>query len=163
VPGEHLRLKIYGGSFHRQDYYQELELLQAGDTRIEFCGEYDFDNVAAVLQDIDVIVAPSLWYENAPLAISTAHAFGIPVITTNIGGMAEMVQDGVDGFTFRLGDSQDLSEKIQRFVLDPSLLATFEKEMRPPPRIEGEMLSLETLYQELIAGWNRNGHEVKQS
>ena len=38
----------------------------------------------------------------------------IPVITSNIGGMAELVQDGVNGLLFQVGDSKDLTKKCKR-------------------------------------------------
>lgn len=152
IASDHIRLKIHGGYFDRRDYYQSLLALAGGDPRIEFCGEYDFQDVARVLEEIDVIVVPSIWYENAPLVISTAHAFGIPVIATDLGGMAEMVQDRVNGLTFRMGDSDDLAKKICAMADDPGLLETFSRHITPPPRIEGDALFLEADYTKLLQG-----------
>ena len=53
-----------------------------------------------MLAGLDATVAPSLWYENSPLAIMEAHAAGRPVLTSALGGMAELVRDGVDGLLF---------------------------------------------------------------
>lgn len=150
ISAAHIRLKIHGGYFDERDYYRSLLALLSGDPRIEFCGEYDFEDVAQVLKEIDVIVVPSIWYENAPLVISAAHAFGIPVIAAGLGGMAEMVQDGVNGLTFRLGDSDDLAKKICMIADDPGLLETFSRNITPPLRIEGDALSLEADYTKLL-------------
>ena len=106
--------------------------------------------MAQVLAGIDVVVVPSLWYENAPLVIGTAQAFGIPVIATGLGGMKEMVVDGVNGFTFRLGDSEDLADKIRRLGAKPDLLADLNKNKMLPPRIESEAFLLERLYFDLV-------------
>jgi glycosyltransferase involved in cell wall biosynthesis len=147
---DNIRLKIYGGYFERSDYYQSLLQKVGDDVRIKFCGEYDFEDVSSVLQEIDVVVVPSVWYENAPLTISTAHAHGVPVIATDLGGMAEMVHDGLDGFTFRMGDSSDLAEKIRLLATNPGLLEKFSQAITPPPRIEGDAFYLEQIYTKLL-------------
>ena len=150
VPSDNVRLKIYGGCFQEREYYSRLLAKAEEDKRIEFCGDYDLNNIARVLEEINVVVVPSLWYENAPLVISTAQAFGIPVIATKLGGMKEMVLDGINGFTFKLGDAADLADKIHLIAANPNLLADLSKNKMPPPRIESEAFLLETLYSSLI-------------
>jgi glycosyltransferase involved in cell wall biosynthesis len=150
VPSDNVRLKIYGGSFEEHEYYSRLLAKAEEDKRIEFCGDYDLNNIARVLEEINVVVVPSLWYENAPLVISTAQAFGIPVIATRLGGMKEMVLDGVNGFTFKLGDAEDLADKIHLLATNPNVLADLSKNKMPPPRIESEAFLLETLYSGLV-------------
>jgi glycosyltransferase involved in cell wall biosynthesis len=150
VPLHNISLKIHGGYFGGHEYYSRLQAKADGDKRIEFCGDYEFNNIAQVLDGIDLVVVPSLWYENAPLVIGTAQAFGIPVIATGLGGMKEMVVDGVNGFTFKLGDVEDLADKIRLLAEKPDLLANLSKNKMPPPRIESEAFLLETLYYGLI-------------
>ena len=150
VPSDNVRLKIYGGCFQEREYYSRLLAKAEEDKRIEFCGDYDLNNIARVLEEINVVVVPSLWYENAPLVISTAQAFGIPVIATKLGGMKEMVLDGINGFTFKLGDAADLADKIHLIAANPNVLADLSKNKMPPPRIESEAFLLETLYSGLI-------------
>jgi glycosyltransferase involved in cell wall biosynthesis len=103
-----------------------------------------------VLDEIDVVVVPSLWYENAPLVIGAAQAYGIPVIATRLGGMKEMVIDGVNGFTFEVGDAEQLADKIRLIAANPSLIADSSKNRMLPPRIESEAFLLETLYAGLM-------------
>jgi len=150
VAADNVRLKIYGGYFDEHEYYSRLLALAEGDKRIEFCGDYEFNSVARVLAGIDVVVVPSLWYENAPLVIGTAQAFGIPVIATGLGGMKEMIEDGVNGFTFRLGDAEDLADKIRLLAAKPGVLADLSRNKMPPPRIESEAFLLERLYFDLV-------------
>ena len=150
VAADNVRLKIYGGYFEHSEYYSRLLAKAEGDKRIEFCGDYAFNSVAGVLAGIDVVVVPSLWYENAPLVIGTAQAFGIPVIATGLGGMKEMVVDGVNGFTFRLADAEDLADKIRLLAAKPGVLADLSRNKMPPPRIESEAFLLERLYSGLI-------------
>ncbi len=61
---------------------------------IIFKGSYDNNTIDEVLNSIDILIVPSTWYENSPLVIQEAFLAGVPVITSEIGGMAELVKDG---------------------------------------------------------------------
>ena len=151
-PHQDIRLQIWGGCFHEVEYQRNLIETAKEDTRIEFKGYYEFNNVEQILQNIDVVIVPSIWYENAPLTISTSLAYGIPVITSNVGGMNEMIKDGHNGLTFKLGDSVDLSTKINFIVDNPELITTFRKNIQYPIRIEEEAFRTELVYKELLSG-----------
>jgi glycosyltransferase involved in cell wall biosynthesis/MoaA/NifB/PqqE/SkfB family radical SAM enzyme len=112
-------LSIFGNAGNHGLY---LEKHRDGDTRIAFRGSFDNKDLADVLGGIDVLVVPSIWLENAPLVIQEAHLAGLPVITSNAGGMAELVRDGVDGFLFPLGDESALRDLLQRLVDHPDEL-----------------------------------------
>lgn len=60
----------------------------------------------------DVVTLPSIWYENAPKSILEAQARGRVVVVSTIGGLPEMVEDGVTGFLARPGDVTDLGHVI---------------------------------------------------
>lgn len=62
------------------------------------------------------IVLPSEWYENAPLSLIEAFAHGKPVIGARIGGIPEMIDDGVNGLLFESGNIDDLKDKLQTFL-----------------------------------------------
>ena len=90
---------------------------------IEFKGPYTNKNlVDKVFSKIDCIVVPSIWAENAPLVIHEAQACQIPVITANFGGMAEYVQDGLNGLLFEHRNPQSLSQKMQFALENPELM-----------------------------------------
>ena len=55
------------------------------------------DELISLMANAKVMLLPSVWYENCPLSILETHSFGVPVITMNSGGMAELVKDGVTG------------------------------------------------------------------
>ena len=57
-------------------------------------------------------VIPSEWYENNPLSVIEAECLGTPVLGARIGGIPELIEDGVNGMTFTSGDVDDLKEKI---------------------------------------------------
>lgn len=110
------KLVIWGEA--DSDYGQEL-IKKYNNDRIQFKGRYHNNDLQKVLDSFDVLVCPSIWLENAPLVIQEAQAVSLPVLLSNKGGMAELVHDGVDGFTFELGNADDLAKKMQEIVDEP--------------------------------------------
>ena len=94
--------------------------------RIEFKGCYHNDDLQEVLNSFDVLVCPSIWLENAPLVIQEAQCAGIPILTSNKGGMTELVHNGEDGYTFELGNANDLLSKMQDIVNNPQKLMSLK-------------------------------------
>lgn len=72
-------------------------------------------------QGARLLVLPSRTYEMCPLVVLEAMSHGLPVITSRIGGQAELVEDGVTGLLFDPGDSRDLAAKVKRLWEDPEL------------------------------------------
>ncbi|MCR5124284.1 MAG: glycosyltransferase [Treponema sp.] len=113
------KLVIWGDA--NSDYGRELAEKYSGE-RIQFMGRYHNDDLQKVLDSFDVLVCPSIWLENAPLVIQEAQSAELPVLVSDEGGMAELVHDGEDGFTFKLGSVTDLTEKMQSIVDNPKKL-----------------------------------------
>ncbi len=146
-----IRLQVWGGCFHEIDYQERLLKMVDGDSRIEFKGYYNFNDIESILETIDMVVVPSIWYENAPLTITTSLAYGIPVITSDIGGMKEAIKDGHNGLTFKAGDPADLSTRINALAENPGLLAEFRKKIQYPIRVEEEAFNTELIYKQILA------------
>ncbi len=90
---------------------------------VRFMGEYVNRNIATeVMSRIDCIVVPSIWQENSPLVIHEAQICGKPVITADVGGMAEYVEHLTNGLLFRHRDPQDLYEKMLFAVENPETM-----------------------------------------
>jgi glycosyltransferase involved in cell wall biosynthesis len=85
-------------------------------------GPYDEIRVDRLMQSVDVILVPSVWWENSPLVIQEARRNGRPLICSDIGGMAEKVRDGVDGFHFHAGSAMALALLLKRIADDRQLL-----------------------------------------
>jgi glycosyltransferase involved in cell wall biosynthesis len=115
-----------------------------------FLGGFDPDDAPRIMSALDVLVVPSVWYENAPIVISEAFAAGVPVVASRLGGMAEMVRDGVDGRLFAPGDPEDLARVLAEVIEDPGELVRLRRGVRPPRSIEEDAAGLERLYAELI-------------
>ena len=95
------RLDIWGDHSKNPRYVQSLQEIMGNSRSIKLQGEYKHDYLGSIMTEIDVLVVPSIWYENAPLVIQEAFATGTPVITTNLGGMSEAVTHEVNGLLFK--------------------------------------------------------------
>jgi glycosyltransferase involved in cell wall biosynthesis len=94
------------------------------DPYVTFLGHVENHRIANIYQRLDVLVVPSVWPENSPVTITEAMASGIPVIASDVGGISELVEDGVTGYLIPLRDSLAIAERIGRFLARPELLKT---------------------------------------
>jgi glycosyltransferase involved in cell wall biosynthesis len=90
-----------------------IELSQKKSNKIEFLGHIDTNEIIQLVQEAQFSIIPSEWYENNPMSALESMACGTPVIGANIGGIPEIVQDGVNGLLFEPGDYRQLSKKIE--------------------------------------------------
>lgn len=119
------RLEVHGEllPWHEvTDYEARVRALAAplGD-RVTLHGRYEADQLPGILAGLDALVIPSLWFEAFCLTLREGFLAGVPVIVSDLGAMAEGVQDGVTGLTFRPGDVGDLAAKMGRLVDDAAL------------------------------------------
>lgn len=108
------------------EHIAELRRRAGGDPRIEFPGPFGADRISDVLADTDLLIVPSLWYENTPFVMLEALAAGVPVVASALGGMAELIDEGRNGFLFPPGDADALARAITGWCADPSQLARLE-------------------------------------
>ncbi|HPA44646.1 MAG TPA: glycosyltransferase, partial [bacterium] len=146
-------LWIYGFS-PGYDGYPEYEgllySLASGSSAIEFKGRYDSDRVCDVLAEVDVIVVPSIWWENSPLTVHEAFQAGIPLVTADVGGMAEFVPNGVCGLQFHHRDWRSLQEVVNRICNQPEILNELRKGIPPVLSMEQHVQCLLTLYEKAL-------------
>jgi glycosyltransferase involved in cell wall biosynthesis len=143
-------LHVFGDPATSPPYYTRIERM-AQNPRIHFQGRFDNDEIDRVLGQIDVLVVPSLWYENAPVTIHEARLAGIPVIGARIGGIPEFVDHDVSGLLFAPGDVGDLRVQMQRLLDEWRLLERLRQGVRPVKSIEENAHELEGAYRRLIA------------
>ena len=98
---------------------------------IRFHGAYDNHAVDALMQAVDVVVVPSIWWENSPIVIQEALRNRKPIICSDIGGMAEKVRPSLDGWHVPVGDAAALAGLLARLAGDPQQVAAMAKTMRP--------------------------------
>lgn len=82
--------------------------------KIKFLGFKTGNELDDLINNSHCVVLPSEWYENCPYTILEAMAKGKPVIGSRIGGIPELIEDGVTGFCYDAFNSDDLSEKIKK-------------------------------------------------
>lgn len=151
VPELGASLTIYGDFSKDPAYGRKIERMAANDPRVRLAGTFGREELPGVMRDLDVLVVPSLWYENSPNAILEAFAFGVPVVTSDFGGMAELVQDEINGRLFSVGDATDLAEKLTELARDPSGVEGLRSGIPAVKVIEEEIGELEGIYRRLKA------------
>lgn len=148
-------LKIYGDLNQFPDYAKTLkELVEASPnnkSKISFQGTFPNDKLGEVLQNMDVLVVPSRWYENTPLVIQSALASKTPLIVTNLGGMAELVRHGFNGLVFDLNNVKSLQEQMQHLLDEPELLETMKENIAPERTIPQMVDDIEAVYAEALS------------
>jgi glycosyltransferase involved in cell wall biosynthesis len=144
-----VRLLVQGQG--NEDYWAKVKQLAGDDSRITFREPYDDTTLADAFSRIDVLVVPSLWYENSPIVIHEAAMAGVPVVTADIGGMVEYVRPGQNGVLFRFGDTRDLQRKLELFVEDRALQSRLDKVPFRLKTIEDDVAELRQHYAGLIA------------
>lgn len=80
--------------------------------KIEFVGYKQWNEIKNIVSKARFTVIPSEWYENNPLSVIEAQCLGTPVLGANIGGIPELIDNGVTGMTFESRNVDDLSKKI---------------------------------------------------
>lgn len=143
-----LEVHIFGNDEVDPTYTRDLrKQLPPG---VVWHGKYERQSLAEVLSIIDVLVAPSVWHENSPLVIQEAFAAGCPAIVSDVGGMAEVVRDGVDGMHFRTGDAGDLAARIEFLLADRERVIELQRQVPDVKTIACELEEIGRLYQSLL-------------
>ena len=85
------------------------------------------DELISLIANAKVMILPSVWYENCPLNILETHAFGVPVITMNCGGMAELVEDGKTGLLIKEPTAEATAEAINKCFEDEEFYSSLKQ------------------------------------
>ena len=113
LSGPDLTLDLHGGVTTHPAYVADLRRAAAGDERIRFHGPFPEGEQPQVLSSIDLLVLPSVWWENSPLTVLEALAAGIPVVASAIGGLPEIVAHEDTGLLVPPGDAGALLKALE--------------------------------------------------
>lgn len=102
--------------------YEKVRRLATTYKNIEVLSRLDHEKTMEYLSKSAFLVFPSECFENMPRTIIESYAFGVPVLASNIGAVAELVQEGVTGMLFEAGNHLDLADKIKQMNANPALL-----------------------------------------
>ena len=113
------------------------------------------EQIPGELAQCDLVCLPSLWFENLPLVVLEARAAGVPLLVSDLGGLAEAVPDGSLGWRFAAWDSGALSAKLEELLLEPAALD--EVEVPPAPEADAHFGRLFEVYGEVTEEKERTG------
>ncbi|MCM3749152.1 glycosyltransferase family 4 protein [Paenibacillus pasadenensis] len=82
------------------------------EEKVEMLGFISGSNLEQIISNAKCVIMPSEWYENGPLALIETFASGKPVIGSNIGGIPEHIDNGINGYLFEAKNSDELASKI---------------------------------------------------
>lgn len=120
--GHHPSLTLLGGG--EGGYVAELERLVRDSNladQVSFAGKVPRERVPEVLRGHDVLIVPSVWPEPLPRTIQEGMAARLAVVASRVGGIPEIVHDGVNGLTFEPGDADGLASRLYQLAIDPRL------------------------------------------
>jgi glycosyltransferase involved in cell wall biosynthesis len=131
LSGSDWTLELVGNPAIDPAYSARLRVLADGDPRICFRGTVPPDQQGQIWDSLDVLVLPSLWWENSPLTLLEALAAGVPVIASRTGGVPEILPEAA-GLLVPPGDVSALRAALEGVIegrhlaeaLDPLPLKT---------------------------------------
>jgi glycosyltransferase involved in cell wall biosynthesis len=156
-PGS-FRVEIHGGAPFQSDAFKAdlAAALAKVEGFVHWHGAYQATEMAGLMRDVDWVVTPSIWWENAPLVIDEAFAQRRPVIASDMGGMAESVRHEVDGLTFRPADAAALADTMERALTEPRLWERLVEGIPQRRTLEACAADHLALYRNLLAGERSN-------
>ena len=147
-----LELVLYGNPNDCPFYAKQLRHWADPMPQVRWGGVFGSEQVFAVLAQLDLLVVPSLWRENAPLIVLQSLASSLPLLLSDVEGMAEQVQPGTNALLLPPGNSCALAGLIQQLGEDPQRLAALVNQGGSPRTITDYSDHLEQIYAQLVRG-----------
>jgi glycosyltransferase involved in cell wall biosynthesis len=151
LPERSLEVDLYGiiesdGAGH---YLAELRRLVDGDPRIHLRPALPHEQMLQHLHSYHLVAVPSRLLETGPLVVLEAFAAGVPVIGSRLGGIAELVRDGVDGILVEAESVAAWTEGIRQLDEDRAMLEHLRQGVCPPRRMDDVVEDMMTVYRRL--------------
>jgi glycosyltransferase involved in cell wall biosynthesis len=155
-------LDVYGivQDAEGERYRDELRAMAADDPRIRFCAPMPGERVVDTLADYDLTVVPSQWLETGPLVVLESFAAGVPVVGSNLGGVAELVRHDRDGWLVPYDDPRAWGSALQRFVGDRSLVERLRGGVERPRSTDDVARDMVAVYESVAPAAARGGFHV---
>jgi glycosyltransferase involved in cell wall biosynthesis len=110
------------------------------------------DEVISVMADYDLIAAPSRLLETGPLVVLEAFAAGVPVLGADLGGIAELVHNGLDGFLVPADNAAAWAAAIVRFIDNSHLVRDMRANIKTPRSMDAVVDDMAMVYSAVVAG-----------
>ena len=148
LPADLATLQIFGSPHDFPAYAASLQAQAQGHPNITFGGVFPNESIDQVLSEVDVLVVPSLWFENTPLVVYSAQAAQCVVVGSRYAGIEAAVRHDVDGLLFEPGDITALANQLRRLAQDRALLQRL-RAAAPQPKPTAQYVD------ELLATWGQ--------
>lgn len=146
---EQAQLDIFGKCDYDATYLRQLERLAASHPHIRFHGPFSDPDVP--FSNIDVLVAPSLCYENCPNVVLESIAAGVPVIGSEHGGTRELIEEFEAGWLFNPSSVASLANLMRELSGTPESIERKRLSIKGSvPMLSDFVRTLETLYRTTI-------------
>lgn len=133
IPNAKLEVCIYGvvqKGF--EDWLRAVQKLAAEDTRIHFLPSVSSEEVIDTMAQMDLVIVPSTGMETGPLVVLEAFAAGIPVVGSNLGGIAELIKTGINGLLLPPGDVEAWADGLSKLASNPSEIQLWKNNLTFP-------------------------------
>ncbi len=147
-------LLLVGHAHDGEDERLKEYVAQRGLSDVRFLGFKTGDELRRLIQGAMFTVTPSIWYDNTPMTVYESFAYGKPVIGSNLGGIAEQIEDGVDGLLFKPKNVDDLAGKMDYLLQNRHLIPEMGRRAREKVKreynAERHYEALMEIYQDLL-------------
>lgn len=161
------QFRVYGDGEMRQEL-----LTQAADLGLDgeeiFVGAFTSrKELSDIMAQTDIFVMSSL-LEGQPLSVIEATAYGCPIVTTSVGGIPEIIEDGVNGLLCQAKDPDCLAEKIRLLIDNPEMRSRLGRAARRtyeqgPFQITAVSAHLLSIYEDTLQQRLSPTHAVKEA
>ena len=107
-------------------YGPAVELMSEIDN-VQYLGFKSGNELNRIIAEASISVCPSEWYENCPFSVIESISYGTPVVGSLMGGIPELIREGIDGELFHAGDAKELKAKIEKILKDEKTLMQYTK------------------------------------
>ena len=147
--GSGLRVVVHGSDRFAPDALKEeiASLRTDLGALVRFYGAYNQPDVHRLMQAVDWVAVPSVWWENDPLVIQEAFLNRRPVLCSDIGGMAERVEHERTGLHVAVGDIDAWADTLERVANNRELAPRLAAELPPPPSMTRCALAYHAAYE----------------
>lgn len=140
-----------------------MEARLASRPQVELIGWLDPVSMRRLYRGARAAIVPSEWFENAPLAVLEPMSQGVPVVASRIGGIPELVEEGVSGFLTRPGSAEEIAKAVRHLLRRPDAAQKMGGEALMRCRTmyspEVHLESLLGVYQRALS-WSRGTNRV---
>ena len=99
-------------AYHGRNNYENMLRDKSRGLDVTFHGPFDSKDIGSVLETLDAVIVPSIWWESHGMVVREAKLAGLPVIVSDHGALAEPVEHGINGLLFKPGNARSLRDKM---------------------------------------------------